>query len=571
VTPLVVVADHATWRDGVFDATGVRAERDGIVVTAPSAHGDGEAVVLRDARVERPDGVFTAPELRIPWEGGAITALSARFSSVEGPFVEARSWTVVGTTWEGTDVVLRPCPCDGTDPYGLTARSLWLDADGRVRWRGAHVEVFETVSVPVPPGRRSLQPGPHLLLPEIGLGDDGLRVALPAELPFGDDATVRLRPEVRTQRGALAGVDARWGAHRGSAALAWEPGGPRGWVGGHAEGGSDGAWAAVDGALPSDPEFAADWGGDWLGRSAPWHELRAAAAAGPWTAHGDVFVDDVATSQRPVAVRWSPSPDLPAGLVLRAMAEGSAVAVGDRPTNLSQPEPVGVAVLDLRRPTRLGPIVLEPALSGLADASRDAVDAAATAALSVGLDAWRLSSGAYERLEPRWRAATTWDGTRLDRTGPAVRWSRSRGEDAWSAEGWFEEGTGPASAGGRVQRDARHWTTLIQGDSAREGEILGAVALRAVPVRPAASLSFAPALDLFQLGGRLEVGAATGLGAALFAAAEVDAPVWATRGLRLSWVHRSGCVSASAEGRLDADRTAPTVALRAELQPRRSP
>lgn len=570
MTPFVVVADQAEWRDGGFVASGVRAEGRDWVATADRATGDEADLVLWNAIATDARGVLRADRLSVPWQGGPLVATGALWTGVDGFIVAADTWIVGDESWLGHGIVVQPCACEGRDPYALRADSLTVSPGERMSWQGGRLDLFEAVSVPLPDGQRALGRHPTLRWPEVGFGSDGFVAALPAWFPLGPRAGATLRPELRTGRGALVGLDATWADDRVDGALAWEPGALRGQMGGRASAASIDGHAAVDGTLPTDPDFFADWGGDWLGRSLPWHELRAAAGAGPWTAHADTFVDHRVADQRLAALRWAPVPQvLPGGILLRTHAEGAATAAGATPWAVATPEPEALGALLLERPSRVGPIVLEPTVGANALSTRQLTTTDAVLGLGVGLDAWRLRNARWERLEPRWRASTRWiDGVRTDRTGPALRWSTTTEHTRTAAEGYVEGGVGPPSGGGLLTLEGRHLSASLVADSADQGQVLATAGVGGGPIRPSATMDWAPALELFQAGGIVSLdvpGTRRTTTARLLAAAEVDDPAWATRGLELGWRHPTGCLSVSAVGRLDADRPGPSVGLRVEI------
>jgi hypothetical protein len=309
----------------------------------------------------------------------------------------------------GERVSITLCDCATPLPWRITARHLELVPGEVVRFREAWVRVLGVPLVPLPAGSLPLSRRSGFLMPVLGGGDDGLRVAAPLYLVLGPSADVTLTPEVRAERSGRLLAEGRYALEGGTGLVE----GAAGWdaVTGTLRGGAsvDHGYAhgpltsALEGRLLGDEAYALDYGDSFLSRQVPWGEARALLGFRQVELDGDYVQSEAPPPPIAGVGIYRPLTDLPAGWV--GTAEARAVAIRED-FGVSGAGAVRGA---LGRSTTIGPTVWTPSLEG---GARSAGSAAGNAAWgTLGLDgrvlAWHRGARAFERAEGTLRVATT--------------------------------------------------------------------------------------------------------------------------------------------------------------------
>ncbi len=573
---IVLQADRIEWVGGVAVATGhVRTVAAGFELTADAARMAGDSITLTHVVAVSPAGSISATQIEFHAGDPGFSAQDARFERNDGVVIVADVLTVRDDALSGTHVEVFPCACDGPDPWSVRAAALALDGEGHLSFRKALLRVFDVPVLPLPGGRITLgrHSGPRF--PEVGFSDDGARVAAPLFFAVGPDVDLVATPELRTERGAAGTLFSRWAVPNStgtaSGTLAWDTSASRlrGIAGASASVADSVGYAAVDGSLPSDPDWLADWGTDYLTRSTPWSELRAAAGSHGWSLGSDVFTAPAVTTQQLAVLSWdAPTDELPGGFVVRGQGVAAANATGIDPWQVGAPTPLGAGFVDVSRPTRAGPLVVVPRTRVDAAALRDDTRERSITDVAAVATGWRSAGGAVERLEPGWHASSAWeDGLWTLRSGPLLTWRRTGTNGSSAISGAMDVGDGPVSGSARANVDSGGWSAATQVGGT-PGLVLVTAARTRGPIRPQVGWATAPTQGLSQLGGTLLVdlpGPLRNLTVGAGAGAEVDEFVWVHRSASLMWRHPTGCAAFGMEGRLEVDRNLPTLAVRVDV------
>lgn len=506
---------------------------------------------------------------------------------------ESLAWTADGTLI-GERVNATLCDCAGAEPWSVDARHVELEPGEVLRFRGGVVRAFDVPVLPVPAGVVPLERRSGFLVPALGAGEDGAQVAVPLYLTAGPSADFTLTPEVRTARSLRLLAESRYalrggrGITRGAVGWDWQAARWRGgadWDHGWSEGR---AIAASQGSLTGDPAYYNDYGESFLARRQPWGEARTLAGWGPFEASSDVFRTELPVTQEVVTLAARlPERDGPAGLLLAAEALG-----GLRAHDLGELDIAAGTGASARRPTRLGPVVLTPGISGRIAHEREGLGDA-QASMIARLPMWRTAGTAMEHLEP-WVAvdqplieveggASTWAPSG-PRVVPGLTWRRTanaavaevRGAvladaDAWRlrTDGWVQGGLA------RLYWEAEPaWTPgaplssplAVVGAGLSPGSLdLDAAWIHAPveQVRDGLPLHQARGSAGLTLPGPLAtVRVSAG---ALF---DLHDTSWLSRTAAVRWTHPTGCIGLGVGARFDADRAWPDLGLALDLFPR---
>lgn len=559
-TPLEVEAERLDYADGEWTAEGATVRIDGATLTADRMWIDASGALTAER------GTWTGPEAAASFERAELSP-------------DRRHVVLRGA-------ILRPCACDGPEPWGLRAGEIEI-VPGAARVRQAHLVVLGTPILPLPRARIPTARRSGLLLPSLQSGQDGLVVAQPVYLTAGRSADLTLTPELRTQRGGRLIGEARYAGRstegQAVAHAAYEPATsrPRGavrWQHAHARGSQR---AVAELAAVSDPTFWSDYQPDRLDRLLPFTTSRAllggrnleVSALGAARSSREALGIAQIGAMKP----WTP---LPGGLLARAAVtatgmariEGGEVALNG----------LGTAELDLERPTWLGPFRVTPgARLGLLAEPGEHIQLRPEASphIDLTLPLWRSDDRGLTRLEPHLSA-------RAQLGRPGIRYATHSPTPAGLAAGLRARRT--LAGGGLIEavvqgawdgeRPTPHAELRIdRGVTALQaawrpggndpltwlrGAIdPGPVAVRARLVHRTATLG-----DLTLAGGSLiarpgpfELGAGVDT--------DLEARAWLSRHAWLSWTHRSGCLSLGISARIDEDRAAPDLALQIGGQP----
>lgn len=558
--PLEIEAERLNYADGAWAAEGATVRIDGATLTADRLWIDGEGA-LTAVR-----GTWTGPEAAASFDRAELSA-------------DRRHVVLWGAT-------LRPCACDGPEPWGLRAGEIEI-VPGTARVRQAQLVVLGKPLLPLPRARIPTARRSGLLLPTLQTGQDGLVAAQPVYLTAGRSADLTLTPELRTQRGGRLIGEARYAGRstEGSAIAhaAYEPAThrPRGavrWRHAHAQG-SQRAVAEI--AAVSDPTFWSDYQPDRLDRLLPFTTSRAllggrnvelsalGAARSPRDALG--------IAQLGAMKPWTP---LAGGLLARAALTATGMArIEDGEIALNG---LGTAEVDVERPTWLGPFRVTPgARVGLLAEPGEHLRLRPEASphLDLTLPLWRSDDHGLTRLEPHLsaRAQLGRPGTRYATHSPTPAGLAAglRARRTLVGGGLIEAVAQGAWDGGRLTPHAElridRGITALQS-AWRPGGNDPLTWLRAAidpgPVAMRTRLVHRPAIlgDLALAGGSLvarpgpfELGAGVDT--------DLAARAWLSRHAWLSWTHRSGCLSLGISARIDEDRAAPDLALQIGGQP----
>ena len=292
-------------------------------------------------------------------------------------------------------VILEPCICEDGKPTAITlyARDVEIHTDF-VRIEGGAIRVFTVPIVPIPTVRVPLDPDPfRMLLPEIGYGTPGLSANLRGQ--FGLEGwKVAAGPAWRQDRGfraeALASgpapdVNQLGGA--GSAVIGWDAitGEVRGAVNSTAgvvvEGADRDLRAAWDVAWQTDPDYAQDYGLDWVNRGLPRQEQRAVLGLGParFAIHG------VSETPRPLEMVET---RLRQEIGDNHAAIAGRTALGGWGTSWQRLAPLGELGLDARGSWTYGAFHLEGNADVAARATERWQDVAGTSSGAVEVPMW---------------------------------------------------------------------------------------------------------------------------------------------------------------------------------------
>jgi hypothetical protein len=605
---------------------GVAIEADRVVVEGRVAHGEGHVVVavgddvVRGAAIDvdldagtavvtdgswtRPDGAilaFSRAEITVPTHAIAVTDGVYTDGSLR---VEGRSLAFdADGVLVGQRVRVTLCACDGVEPWAVGARRVEVEPGAVVRFRGAVVRILDVPVLPVPFGEVPLARRSGLLPPQLGSGDDGLRVAMPLYIAPERWFDLTFTPEVRTARSARLIGEGRYatrhGGGVGTAVGGWD------WQTSTWRGGLD--WrsglaipwgiAANEGRFTTDPRVAADYGDSFLARQQPWGEGRNLLGAGPLELATDVLQSPAAVWQQLAMTAQRPTTALGSGFLASAAVTAGVAAV--QPAGLPIEEPVEHIALfaDISRPTWVGPILVVPSVVADAEiASGDlpnprprdvhaVVEARlplwhAGAALDTVAPLVRVQQVLVDLTEPLAPAAP--DAT--PQVAPGILWTRAgalhavgtatvsdHAELAFEADGdgfgawaqgrtaaWDADGAEPialASAGvsvdpGPVHADA----SWIRADGALLRQPVAGEVHDLEQVRGTVAWTLPGPVSVF----RLSVGIA----------ADLEGKAWLSRSVGLRYTHPTGCVAIGAVARVEPDRELPDVAVTIDVFPR---
>ena len=584
----LIEADTLSVQAGIASGEGgVRVTIQDQIATGQSFTYDLERglLIVRDGAWSRPEGTVSFSRAEIQVADGAGIALEGRYLGRDGRLSVSGDrlvWVDEGVI-EGERVRLTTCAC-ARPTWSVSAAEVRVTLDEVATFRGAWISLCEQPLVPVPAGRLALsdrQSG--LLAPDLGLGEDGLRVAVPVYLTLGPHADLTLSPELRTARSARLLSEVRYalpgrdgGTARAAAGWDWKSAAARGALDvDHAS-----AWgrarAGVDALWWSDPDYGEDYGDSWFSRRAPWTEARALGAWGPLAVETDSFQAEEAMDQRPVSA------------VLRGVGALGSVSGRAEARLDGLSEGARLAALDGLSPRALGRAsaawgadlgVIEALARGQVGAVARA-DEAPWAQGSAGLDLtlplwwsgrralWLLDVGgaglishtlgdaqpvlADEALAPAWSAGPTLRATALSRAGVPL--------SATLRLPWTPEGLAP-----QAELRLRHgpWSATGSGDRALQeltlGRDDGSLAL---------GLGAARATDLLQA----RVSAAVPLPGPLSAwrpsasaLLDLEAPALLSTSLGLRFRPACDCVEAELSGALSEDRAWPDLSFRLQI------
>ncbi|TVQ87395.1 MAG: LPS-assembly protein LptD [Deltaproteobacteria bacterium] len=570
-----------------------------LVLGQPALAGGPELEAER-IRVEQ-DG-WTASNVTLRLAEGEVTAQRATRRG-DGPIelehgewigAEARASFVRATldlqaqTLRLDEARLRPCACDGPEPWGVRAAAIEID-ERVARPRGAKLEVLgrpilPLPALPVPLARRS-----GLLPPELLTSQDGLIVRAPAYLTLGEAADLTLTPELRTLRGPRLSTEARYaliggggevrleGAHdrlrqKARGAVRWEHRAE------HAP-----VRTATSLAMISDPLYWRDYEDRRLDRLLPFTTSRALVGGRHWEAHAF----GAAASPREAfglvqAAGLLPWTRLRGGFLIGGSSTLSALGrtrAGAPSLNLA-----GTGRLAVERPTWLGPLRWTPSMeTGLwaAPSTAQPLGLYGGAGSELALPLWSSLESGFVHIEPLVGAHA-----RLGRPGlqyalstilptsvsAGLRARRTFGGDgvveAMGQALWTDEGLNPHTEL-RIQRgpvvvqgvwrpggpDPLAWVDL--------GIDPGPVAMHARAIHqpdPERPLQLAGG-DLIARPGPFEIAIGTDV--------NLGPHAWLSRRAWAAWTHPSGCLRLGLTAFLDEDRDAPDLGLLIDVFPRR--
>ena len=551
------------------------------VIEAERMHAADGETVAEQAEVHAIGGDWhvTADRIRLTEEGAFLDQGRLVFGDDRAIRFAAATWR--DGAWVLTETELEPCNCDGADPWSVRAREARVDGGGdSVAVRGAWFQVLDQPILPVPSARVPLTRRSGLLTPELGVGEQGLRVAQPVYLTLGEHADTTLTPEVRTQRGARLNHEIRWAERHGggtwlsdltrdSVTETW-----RGASSVDLSSAGQRMRAALRGQWVSDGTYLADWGARWLDRRQPWTNQRAVLAAGPVEATLLGVQADAPTLQTATAL-WRPHTQTgPLDTLWTVQAGGGATWLGDLPTDVQDPQALGWTQLDVDRPTWVGPVLVEPVLNlrgGIDPSGWDGTGAAGTTAR---LPFWRAQSDHLERIEPGWGAwVDSADGGDW-RTGPVLRISRmGRHRLLWEGRAWTDGASQGLQSMALLQREwlrGRAWVDLDERGLTAESSLgvqggrssMDVGAIRADRTRVYTNEDLAQAWAAGQLG--LPDPKAT-LHVRSHLRTDLDSGIVREIGAGSGWTHPSGCARVDLRSTWVDDRTRPDVALDVRL------
>jgi len=454
-----------------------------------------------------------------------------------------------------------------TDPpaWALRADEVTWRSD-RLVVRGGVLELGGRGVVPVPWLSLPTEPRavqPHV--PELGYGDDGLRVVAPLAVRAGR-ASWQLSPGVRTRRGPQLGAAVALPSGDVEALGAWQglaDGALRGMVQADLGVAGPGWQAATLGALASDGEVLGDFALDALGRSTPWLEQRALAGVGALSAHVLGWQQDGVITARPGTALAVPVVELGP---MRGDAAVSLHAVDGMARLWSR-----VGLEDVRR---LGPVETtaraearsltygtEQAIDGLLETTVLAPlwaehgtwvhELAVGARGATGARLGELTPRVPDDLAPVGPSAGPWVESRWWRRGASVTAAGGLVTDGagWAGEGRVRARSGPVAVDMQAVSDGS--ATLVGGRVGYDDQVvdLGVTSWHADGLISVEQIGVDAAVDVVR-----ERGVWTPRGEVLAAPDALQA--WR---VGIGWASPCGCMELGAEGGFDLDQEAPQV------------
>ena len=513
----------------------------------------------------------------------------------DGLWISADTLTLRDGAWQGTGVTWTACAC-AHPPWSLSAAEATIVPGEKVTLRGGWVRVFGVRVLPVPRTTFPLARHSGFLLPRIGFGVDGLRLAEPLYLTLGRGADLTLTPEVRTARSARLLGTVRWAARGGKGVAR----GAAGWDGQTGTVRGFGTWdqalargpllVATDGRWAGDPAYWQDYGDALLDRGQPFDHARALLGAGRFEADAEALRAWDSGTVAQVDLAWrQPVTDLGAGVL-----GGAVLGFGwTDPIEADGPQPlVARAHVTAERPTRLGVLMADAGVEGEATALGGVPSGWALARVQARLPAWRYAGRGLERLEPTVDVAVAraWGRPALGTAPPpwevvpSVLWRRTL-RDRW-IEARAAVPITPMGARARLDADvhAGAWEGWAQVDAPVDEPTAGTgtigLAWDGTDFGAAGGWLYAPSAALYEPGatgialhqvwGRLRTrlpGPARDWEVHASVRAALAHLTWLHRGAGLSWTHPSGCVTLGVDLALDTDRAWPDVALVVKIRP----
>jgi hypothetical protein len=193
-----------------------------------------------------------------------------------------------------------PCTCE-RPPWAIRAAKGEGTFDEELTLRQATLEVCGAPLVPFPRIRLPLNPrSPRALLPEVGIGTYGSRVATPFWFPVGHRSGLIVAPEMRSETGFRQAVEGQGPLGAAKLAIGRETvsGQTRGAM--VARGGVDDGRMrlAMDSRWVTDQNVSRDYGTSFNDRSSPYAEQLMVGVAGPIRLESNTF--DRGSMQRPL-------------------------------------------------------------------------------------------------------------------------------------------------------------------------------------------------------------------------------------------------------------------------------
>lgn len=552
------------------------------VIDADHMRHESGTTTAEQAQVTSADGTWTltAKEVQLTHETLWVRSGTLVLSQDRSLQFETAAWS--DGRWSLTGAVLNPCPCDGPSLWSVQARHARVTpSESRVDVRGAWFRVLEQPLIPVPTGRVPLSRQSGFLAPQLGYGEQGVRVAQPLYLTLGAHADTTLTPEHRTLRGSRLNHELRWAERNGSGTLNSD--GVRDSVTSSWRGASSvdlstvgqQMRAAIRSQWVTDPDYLADWGSNWIDRRQPWTYQRGVAAIGPVEASLLGVQADGPTQQAAHAI-WRPrTSEGPLDSLWTVQAGGGATWTGAVPTELQDPEGLAWSQASIQRPTWVGPVLAEPSVTGrmFADASGFGGDLRAGG--SARLPLWKASGGHMQRIEPGWGAWTDIGETLDWRTGPVLRMSRMGTHRVLlESRAWTDGADLGVRSIAQLQRgwlQGRAWIDVGSEGTSTESSIgvhgsrssldIGAIQADATRVYTTETLSqgwTAARLGLPDPKATLHLRG--------HARADLEGSTLREAGIGAGWLHPTGCARLDLGGTWVDDRSLPDLALNLGLR-----
>ena len=568
-----------------------------------------QAVVTRGTWTRKGVGQLSFERAELQLALGTGQVYGGTFTAQE----EALKVTAESFEWEqqgsltGKKVRFSACDCEGPDPWSASAKTMKYRPGEHVDFRGGAIRVFDIPLLPAPLGRIPLQRKSGLLLPKVGWGEQGLLLAAPLYLTLGKSADVTLTPELRHLQGARILSEGRYALPHGK--------GTASLMGGwdfktqSARGGvswdhrwAKGAWnTAADVNWVSDDTYFSDYRDQPLERGLPFGEARLTAEYGPFSLATHLIQ----------GVEDTPQEWLSAGVQvpLQTLGGGLLVGGGVRSRLRSLGKPLNDLNFRATRPTRLGPLIVEPQILGFAwnrlegGDAQDPTQLSVEGRIDVRMPAWHQGTRSHQILEPTLgvsnRFATDqqetmppWPFQSVSPAGASIqpgllyRWSGQshrffevqsklvahRQGFGFEAGMWLQDG--PWSLRARVNTPTTltrwgPWVHFVTAQVSRDDGILKLQAgFMMVPAELLWQNSAPVPLQIAHsaIGWTLPLVKRT-LRIQAAGAYNLEAAQWFDRNVSFTYTHPTRCLTLGVLGRLTADRTQPQISLILDIQP----
>jgi hypothetical protein len=478
-------------------------------------------------------------------------------------------------SFEAEQLWWTPCTCE-RPPWAITATEGKGTFGEELRLREAALEVCGVPVVPVPWLRLPLNPRrPRLLIPEVGVGEYGGRIATPVWLPVGARSGLIVAPEVRSDREFRQRFSGEGPLGKASLEVgrSEETGATEGMI--EARGGLDDGRMrlAVDSRLVTDPTVTRAYANDFMARSSPYAEQLMVAAVGPVRLESNTF--DRGPYQRPLGAVLSVAGEAMGPVSVTASTRMDWVEIGEEAHQLDR----GAATLTMDSAASMGPFEGALGVNGRAAQWSDGGPwTEGQIRSAVFLPVWgevgpwvqvaelgmemslAQAQGALEdrfgwlEPSPRWAMGPVLRSTFIGRHG--VPFS-SELRVMRTPNGWLPVGTvhgmqGPWS--GRLQADL----DLQAARFAYAGERLNG------------GLGGVRGNEILQSYGDVRLLVAAGLSPGWAGLFDHQEQGWARQGPQLSWDSGCDCLSLDARVEWARDQERPDAMIRMDLRPRRA-